>query len=97
MRVSPRIRKITLWSIVFAWGGWVLFAWLAMSYFGQTRPRVSAPSFGRVFPFNDHGTIVYLTRNEHFLVDQWWMLWMAVELVLAAIAQNLAPWEKPAN
>lgn len=46
-----------------------LFMWLFFySYYATTRPRNQEP--GRDIPLNDHGTVVYLTRQENALV--WW-------------------------
>ena len=46
-----------------------LFMWLFFySYYAATRPRHQEP--GRDISLNDHGTVVYLTRQENALV--WW-------------------------
>jgi len=34
--------------------------------FSSTRPRSQHPEIGRVYPLNNHGVVVYLTRGENF-------------------------------
>jgi hypothetical protein len=50
-----------------------LFAFLAgvvlFTQFSSTRPREPRPNEGRVYQLNNHGTISYLTRDEHLLVE----------------------------
>ena len=45
------------------------FIWLSVNYFGWNKHRKPIPSEGRIYPFQDHYTIVYLTRREHLLVS----------------------------
>ncbi len=40
---------------------------LAGEYFAFTRPRAPIPAAGRLYSFNEHGTIVYLTFWEHLI------------------------------
>ncbi len=40
-----------------------------MYYYSDTRPRVAEPVAGRVIPFNNHGTVGYLTEREHSLLS----------------------------
>jgi hypothetical protein len=40
---------------------------LAGEYFSFTRPRAPISSAGRLYSFNEHGTIVYLTFWEHLI------------------------------
>lgn len=42
---------------------------LLYTYYATTRPRHPEP--GRVIPLDEHGTVVYLTRQENVLV--WWI------------------------
>lgn len=40
---------------------------LAGEFFSYTRPRTPIMSAGRVYPFNEHGTIVYLNFREYLI------------------------------
>ncbi len=40
---------------------------LAGEFFSYTRPRTPIMSAGRVYPFNEHGTIVYLNFREYLV------------------------------
>ena len=39
------------------------------SQFMSTLPRVPHVDEGRIYPLNQHGTYVYLTRGEHVLME----------------------------
>jgi hypothetical protein len=59
-----------------------LFAFLAgivlFTQFSSTRPREPRPNEGRVYQLNNHGTVVYLTYDEHALIEAMhYMSWMA--------------------
>jgi hypothetical protein len=97
--MPPRhpFRKMVLWSLVFGWGVWIVAAWVGMSYFGFHRPQHPMPSQGRLFPFNDHGTIVYLTRTEHLLIIDLWPFYVIAEFLLVRAAQKFAPWTDFSN
>jgi hypothetical protein len=49
-------------------------------YYAHTRPEAPQPTAGRTFPLNVHGTIVYLTREEHLRVDVsfWGVILLAI-------------------
>lgn len=36
--------------------------------YALTRPAIRQPGAGRVYSLNTHGTVVYLTSQEHFLL-----------------------------
>lgn len=55
---------------------------IAQELFMFTRPRIPVPAVGRVYPLNEHGTLVYLTYWEHLITGHWSTL---VLLVLALI------------
>jgi hypothetical protein len=66
------------------WWSWMLAVWLAMFYLGFNRPTVPAPEAGRLYPFNNHGTVVYLTKTEHLLtVDLWFYYGIVAALPMA--------------
>jgi hypothetical protein len=61
MRVPHLSRKLVVRVVLWVWRiGWCAI-WSAMVYFGFSRPRTPIPSEGRIYPYNDHGTVVYLT------------------------------------
>jgi hypothetical protein len=60
-----RLLAVFCYVMVAVWA----FIWLSMNYFGWNKPRQPIPSEGRIYPFQDHYTIVYLTRGEHLLVS----------------------------
>jgi hypothetical protein len=41
------------------------FVW---QYYDAYRPTTYLPEAGRIFPLNTHGSIVYLTTGEHYLL-----------------------------
>jgi hypothetical protein len=43
-------------------------------YFIGHRPPYAIPSEGRIYPFSEHGYIVYLTSHEHVLVSSDWLI-----------------------
>lgn len=85
--------KLALRFACYLWLAWILVVWLAMNYFGFTRPRNPVPAEGRFYPFNDHGTIVYLTKIEHPIIDLWFW-YIVVMAILATIAQKFGAWNK---
>ena len=46
---------------------WISFIELYI-YFGYTRPRKIDVAAGRIYSLNNHGSIAYLTRAEHFFL-----------------------------
>jgi hypothetical protein len=52
--------KVVGWLGVIAWVGFTgLWLW-----YSDTRPTVELPAQGRIYSFDTHGHIVYLTRHE---------------------------------
>ena len=43
--------------------------WMAQTHFYSHRPVVLCPEENRTYALNIHGRIVYLTQNEHRLVN----------------------------
>jgi hypothetical protein len=60
-------KMIKIVSGVLAVGLWFssFFLWV---YYNSHRPTVYHPEDGRIFPLETHGTIVYLTATEHYLL-----------------------------
>jgi hypothetical protein len=42
------------------------FTWL---HFDASRSKIAEPESGRVIPLNTHGSVVYLTTGENYLLD----------------------------
>ena len=42
---------------------WIGFIALQI-YYGDTRPRLPDEMCGRIYPLNNHGAVVYLTKSE---------------------------------
>ena len=64
--------------------------WVSETYFAYTRPRAPEPAFGKVYPINVHGTVVYLTRFEYLIAGppMFWAMFcsgVAVGLLLALL------------
>jgi hypothetical protein len=80
-------RTLIVRVILSFWLAWLFAVWLAMNYFGFHRPRNPIPAEGRVYPFNDHGTLVYLSRAEHLLVDLWFC-YVLIGILIMVIAKE---------
>jgi hypothetical protein len=50
--------------------------WFVSMYFGTSRPKSPMSAEGRIYPYYFHGTIVYVTKFESFIVhfDIWILL-----------------------
>lgn len=48
-------------------GSWVA-SFVLWYHYAFTRPAVWRSKRGRIYPLNTHGTYVYLTSHEHFLL-----------------------------
>lgn len=46
-----------------------LAAWAIWTNDGYTKPKSPDRTIGRVYPLNSHGAIVYLTRQERFVIN----------------------------
>ena len=42
------------------------FTWI---HFAGSRSKIAEPESGRVIPLNDHGSVVYLTTDENYLLN----------------------------
>jgi len=91
-RLTPEQRQKTfrprksLRVAMSVWWSWAFAVWIAMVYFGFNRPTTPIPQEGRVYPFNNHGAIVYLTKTEHLLTVDLWFYYGLVAALLMAIA-----------
>jgi len=58
---------IKIVSAVLAVAFWFssFFVWM---YYDSHRPKVYMSEDGRIFPLNTHGSIVYLSANEHYFL-----------------------------
>jgi hypothetical protein len=60
----------------------VVWDWcLAMSF--AAAPRFPIPSAGKIYPYNMHGTIVYVTRSVHLVTN--FGIWMALISLTAVV------------
>jgi len=71
------------------------FVWCSMNYFGYTRPTKPIPAEGRVYSYQDHYTVVYLTRREHLLIDfRTWVGLLVLTLATGTATQRLDNYAK---
>ncbi len=62
-----------------------LLCWVGFTeYWVYSRPRMPQPELGRVLPVNDHGTVVYATRQEEVL--RIGLRWGGLSLFACAVA-----------
>ncbi len=54
-------------SAILSLGFWAA-SFVLWYHYAFTRPAVRQPGAGRVYPLDTHGTVVYLTSHEHFLL-----------------------------
>jgi hypothetical protein len=80
--MTLRRRKFALRFAGYSLAAWIMVAWLSMNYFGFTRPKHPVPAEGRLYPFRDHYTVVFLTPLEHRMVDSYWWAFGALALVI---------------
>ena len=64
---------------------WGMAAWWGMFYLAFHRPTMPNPTKGQLYPFNNHGTVVYLTRAEHLLTVDSFGYCVMVGFLLAAL------------
>jgi len=64
-----------------------------MVYFGDHRPRTPIPSEGRIYAFDNHGTIVYLTKYESLLTQDLWVYYVALGLLIIVVV-NKRGWDR---
>jgi hypothetical protein len=76
-RLKLAMRKTTVVERVLVISGITCFVALMLlsAYFLGHMPRNVQPEVGRVYAFNQHGWIVYLTLREHVLFNL--LLWMS--------------------
>jgi hypothetical protein len=54
-------------SAILAVSFWLLSAFIWTRY-NLNRPKLRFPEDGRIFPLDTHGSVVYLTAGEHYLL-----------------------------
>jgi hypothetical protein len=57
--------KIIAWVTAFSSFGWSYYLWYQYAF---TRPTVAQPHLGRIYSLNTYGSLVYLTKQEHWLL-----------------------------
>lgn len=65
--VRQRLERWKLLSEVVGLSSWIA-SFILWYHYALTRPAIRQPEGGRVYPLNTHGTVVYLTSREHFLL-----------------------------
>ena len=58
LKVASAILSLGFWTASF----------ILWYHYAFSRPAVRQPEAGRVYGLNTHGTVVYLTSHEHFLL-----------------------------
>ena len=86
--MSAARRKLIVRAVLYIWLAWIFCVWYAMVYFGTHRPTNPIPAEGRIYPLDDHGTIVYLTWRESVLTQDLWMFYIGLGLVIGLVAKN---------
>ena len=92
-------RARTLWkaleigAVVVAAVLWFTYSFLRTHY-DSTRPRIPDPGAGRIYRLNTHGSIVYLTRGEEFLLNV--LLLTSGVCFVAAVCVDIlrSPWRQ---
>ncbi len=58
------LKKLLVYGLLFAAASFVV-AWLYLFYsYSQSLPKVPQPEAGRTYSLNNHGSVVYLTKDE---------------------------------
>jgi hypothetical protein len=68
---SP-IRKIAGTALVVVAAGSLAFNLFLWSYYSQTRPRQPIQITGQIIPLNNHGSVVFLNKEEDWLMAVTW-------------------------
>ncbi len=64
--------------------------WFMSMYFGTSRPKSPMSAEGRIYPYYFHGTIVFVTRFESFIVRfDIWILLICATMGIGFAAQRL--------
>jgi hypothetical protein len=92
--MNKQLRKRIFRTALYVWFAWFLAVWMAMHYFGFNRPNVPVPGEGRFYPFNDHGTVVYLTRAEHLLTVDLWSWYIVAGAIIGLITVKFGAWDR---
>lgn len=90
--MNKPLREKIFRTAFYLWTAWCGAVWMAMNYLGFNRPRAPVPEQGRVYPYNDHGTIVYLTRAEHLIAFDLWPWYIAAAVIIGVIAKRFGAW-----
>jgi hypothetical protein len=66
----PTLRKTIVWSLMaIAVAMFVFSLYIFHAYHYGNLPRLPQPETGRIIPSNNHGSVVYLTREEDSLLQ----------------------------
>jgi hypothetical protein len=93
LNMISRRRKFMARTILYLWMGWMLIVWCAMNNFQYSCPRSPVLAEGRIYPFNNHGVVTYLTRTEYVLTEGLWF-WYGVIGVLYTTIVKRQGWDR---
>jgi len=69
MRISALRKSLVVFCLAVSAGMGLASIYLFYSYHYGTLPAIPRPDLGRVYPSNNHGSIVYLTQSENDLLN----------------------------
>jgi hypothetical protein len=72
-----------------------LFIWSSTSHLGSTHPTKPIPAEGRIYGYQDHYTVFYLTRREHLLFD--FRTWVGVAFFMLLIGITIQKMDRYAK
>jgi hypothetical protein len=91
LRYSRIGMRIFFYALVFS----IFVVWCSAMYFGTSRPRNPVSADGRIYPYDFHGTIVYLTKFERFIIRfDIWILLLCVTMGVGFAVKWLETLEK---
>ena len=87
-RINSRFKSVTtaglgiLFAVTFGW------QYLLFSQYQREAPRHPIPSQGLVYPFNDHGSVFYVTARQYHQYHLLWRIdeWIVYPYALLVIA-----------
>lgn len=90
--IDVLIRDIKLRIVKFVSGILAIVSWfswgLAWTYYDCTRPSTYDPGSGRIYRQFTHGSVVYLTAGEHYLLV--WLMVAAIVFVIVFLIATAA-------
>jgi hypothetical protein len=80
------INKTRIASSILALCFWLssLFTW---KYFDGNRSTTAQPELGRIYPLRTHGSVVYLTCDEHYFLYS--LIFISVAMFLFVVISHI--------